>query len=92
MLWINLQRLIQWRGSLQNGILWHTMDNGWRWRVYDRYRDGSKRCITYRLLSPEGKAYEQTTYSVNNRQIKHSDEEIAWAVIEVIKMKEDETG
>lgn len=94
MFWINLKRLKKWKDTLQNGLLWHTTENGWRWRVYDRYNKRNKRCVTFRLLSPDGRAYEQTTYSVNNKHTKgllsHTDESIAWAIIEILTMKENE--
>ena len=91
-MWINLERLKEWKNSLQNGLLWRSEKNGWRWRVYNRFKDGKRNCITFRLLSPEGKAYEQTTYSVGDRKLYDNDESIAWALIEVLTMNEDERG
>ena len=93
MIWLNLNRLVEWKKNLRNGLLWHTNKNGWRWRVYDRFKDGKRRCITFRLLSPDGKSYEQTTYSVEGRHnmglMTYPDQLIAEAIIEVLLMKEN---
>jgi hypothetical protein len=44
------------------------------------------------LISPDGRAFEQTTYSNPNRiesMDLYGDQDIAWAVIEILIMKEN---
>lgn len=85
-MWINLERFIKWKSSLQNGSLWYTESNGWRWRVYSRNMKGNRRWSVFRLLSPEGHVYEKKTV-FTNRSI--SDHYIAETIIDVIIMDEN---
>lgn len=93
MILINRTRILDWLGMLNPAELWNVFDNGWKWRVSDRFTRNNKSCITFRLINPDGTAYEQTTYSALNKDTRnlsdHPEQMIAEAIISIFVMKQD---